>query len=201
MTAEDEPPRPEEAITDGLRNNAARVEQTVIRYQGVIELRRRQVEMAAAISAQRGKDSNLQDTLTGYAAELERFTTDLRRDVIAFEEVCQELHAWYLEQRATPQPNDHAPVAGELDLHIDHLKVARAASELAQRARTDANDQEHYLRALTRAVFEHVRVLDRYITAIQMVEEISIESMSRLGANATTTIAGPRPKPDSTAAD
>lgn len=192
MTSDDGAPAREAAITRGLRDHAARIEQTVIRYQGVIELRRRQVETAAAISAQRGDDSNLHDTLTGYAAELERFTSDLRRDVIGFEEVCKELHAWYLEQRVAKQPHDR--VSAELDRHIENLKVARGASELAQRARADANEQEHHLRALARAVFEHVRVLDRYITAIQMVEEIATESMSRLGANATTTIAGPRPK-------
>jgi hypothetical protein len=185
----------EALITDGLRQHANRVETTVTRYQGVIELRRRQVDMAAAISAQRDDDTNLRDTLTGYAAELERFTNDVRRDVIAFEEICKELHAWYLEQRAARQPHDRV-AAGELDRHIENLKVARGASELAIRAKADANDQDHHLRARARAVFEHVRVLDRYITAIQMVEEISMESLSRLGANATTTIAGPRPKAD-----
>jgi hypothetical protein len=78
------PKEPEKAIRQQLGDSARQVEATIQKYRGVVELRRRQLAGGVAIGIERVRDEVVADTIRGYAADLERYSSELLPQVTGF---------------------------------------------------------------------------------------------------------------------
>lgn len=178
----------ERAIAAALLDAADRVEQTIDKYRGVLDLRSRQIEKASAVVDPGRREHSLSDTSEGYAGDLERYSSELQQHVTAFRGACEDLRAWssgYATWSKEHPRQDQQPARR----FIEYLKLARSATDLTMTAKAAVDTStplrgDHHFNRSTRQYFA---VLDRYVAALTTLEDISLEMLSRLGADATRT--------------
>ena len=179
-------PPPELAVFSDLRAAATTIEQTIRRYDGVLDLRRRQVAGAAAIIDPSQCKRALQETSAGYAADLNRYASELWPTVLAFDVGCAELQA----HDANPGKDDAEPISADegrrrIRHHTDALKMARSARDLVRDA-TEAVVIQLALKSEAGAALRQMaEVFDQYRAALDVLEAHSLKALERLGADAT----------------
>ena len=180
-----EPFRGHEEITSKLRDSAQGIQRTTMRYEALLEFRRRQIDHAVAITQPALRTETLRDALAGYAAEVERLALELQAFVERFGAAALDLQSSYKAYAAwcAAHPRQHA---GERRKHIDRLKMARMAIELIAAAEGRVRVSEVGSIKVRQALRRYRAVLDRYGAASKIVERFSVEALRLLGVDAAS---------------
>ncbi len=185
MTAPDSQPF---TIIARLQAAAERVEQTIEKFDGVLDLRTRQIATASALGSRRSRDENVAATLSGYAADLDRYSSELRPPIDWFRESCEELRMHYSRaDYVKPREVDSQQDLSSIRPHIDSLKLARAARDIVTQARAKALIADPPNDHLNASVRRHIALLDQYLAALLMLEGVALDMLVALGSDATQT--------------
>jgi DNA-binding response OmpR family regulator len=187
-TAEASSPQEDEAAL-ALHTAARDVQRIVRNYRGVLELRERQLENAAAGHVSHRREQQTRDTLQGLVADLDRYAADLRPSIENFNAAAERLRAHFAREGTRPPQPKAGPAhdAPEVAGHIDRLKLARSHRQAVVQAKeaveplSDRGEQ-------TRIAVGRLRVLfDAYYAALDNVEAVSIDLLVAHGLDPRET--------------
>ena len=181
---------PEEDDTALALHTAARdVQRTVRNYRGVLELRERQLENAAAAPVSHRREQQLRDTLQGLVADLDRYAADLRPSIASFSAAAERLRTHFagVGKPARESNASAAPTAPEISGHVDRLKLARSHRQSITQAK-DVVEALSGRREEARAAVSRLRLLfDQFGAALEIVEAVSIDLLVAHGMDPRTT--------------
>jgi hypothetical protein len=172
-------------IVQELGAAALRIERTIRKHSPGFELRARQFAGATARSDSTRREKALRETSRWYAADLIRYATELWPSVLAFDVGCAELRQCYATLRRRDGLSRAERAGGTMADHVERLKLARTAREVAREAKRAVEMPEALLAEAGPAVRQINETFDQYVSALDALESLSLEAVRWLGGEPT----------------